>query len=685
VILRYQYELTTRDVSNNILVEDILPSLEGGITDSLLPVFFGEECLDGKRIGTRVERLGPLVRGRRHLRGGYEQQQQEQGHRRLTKVVGIDSEPKDFPLSDKACSTNGPLTNSQACHTMEGALTLYFPPNYSIRTLVQGAHLTTLNTLREGMAYGSLTKRSNHPDIVKLKFLDSSYSLSPIIPPGLEVMDNTADGVKEPDMANVGGLVAGILIPLLLLLVCCFCGFCFLGLKRRGGTLNDLLAMVDPQNRSQRSPLSSDDGDAEDSPHKPKPPLKKKKKEKKRRKGKSSKRSKRSKSSVEGSQATDSDQSELDPIDEELMPGLNDSSFFDPKQGRRPSRRNKKKKKKKKGKSSKDGNVPGSQSLRSSSSSNIHSSSSSPGTHGSQRSSARSSQQSGSTSSRSSFGSQGRSATPRGGTTEFDIDANGPDTDNTNTDTEDDANTFGNGTTTSSDSTDDHDSTTSSGSSSDDSSTTSSDRGTTTDGSTTTSSRGGTTRSGSKETTTSGSDNDSTTSSDDEKEGGDQFDLGPSFHSNFMRERRGVRQRQARTRKQQQDGGRGEKAGKRSSKPSTAPNNNLIMTGVVEDDNMSVMTGMTGATGMHSVSSQATAQMNNTRVPMSIGGGDDMSVMTGATGVSGATRKVSNIGGGGGGGGGYVPKLPNDFGVRNDSNNPGGGPGSFGGATFAEF
>jgi len=442
------------------------------------------------------------------LRGGYEREQQQ--HRRLSKVVGIDSEPKDFPLWDKACSTEAPLTNSQACHTMEGALTLYFPPNYSIHTLVQGAHLTTLNTLRQSMADGSIAKRSNHPGIVKLKFLESSYSLSYSIPPGLEVMDDT-DGGKEPQKANVGGLVAGILIPLFLLLVCCCCGCCFLGWKRRGGTLDDLLAMVDPQSGSRRSPaLTSGDGDEEDSLHKPKQPRKeKKKKEKKRRKAKKVKRSKRSKSgdrTVDGSQATNSDQSELDPIDEELMPGLNDSSFFDPKQRRRASRRSKKKKKKK-GKSDKvNGNVPGSQSLRSSSSSNIHSSSSSPGTHGSQRSSVRSSQQSGTSTSsqqlRSSFGSRGRSATPRGGTTEFDIDNGGIDTDNTNTDTEDDANTFGNGTTTSSDSTDEHDSTTSSGSSSDDSSTTSSDRGTTTDGSTTTSSRGSTTRSSSKETTT---------------------------------------------------------------------------------------------------------------------------------------------------------------------------------------
>ena len=72
------------------------------------------------------------------------------------------------------------------------------------------------------------------------------------------------------------------------------------------------------------------------------------------------------------------------------------------------------------------------------------------------------------------------------------------------------------------------------------------------------------------------------------------------------------------------------KAGKRSPKPSTTMKNNLIMTGVAEDDNMSVMMGM-----MHSVSSQATAQINNTRMPISIGGGDDMSVMTGVSGAMG--------------------------------------------------
>merc|ERR1739845_75842 len=128
----------------------------------------------------------------------------------------------------------------------------------------------------------------------------------------------------------------------------------------------------------------------------------------------------------------------------------------------------------------------------------------------------------------------------------------------------------------------------------------------------------------------------STTSSDDEEEGGDTFDLGPGIPSNYITQRREVRQRQAMARAKQQRGS------KRARKPSTGTNNNIIMTGTVEDeDNTSVMTGMTGATGMHSLSSQATNQVDNTRVPISIGGGDDGSTMTG---VSGATRKVANTG-----------------------------------------
>ena len=85
-----------------------------------------------------------------------------------------------------------------------------------------------------------------------------------------------------------------------------------------------------------------------------------------------------------------------------------------------------------------------------------------------------------------------------------------------------------------------------------------------------------------------------------------------------------MQHRQACIRKRQQDEGRGGKAGRRLSKPS-----------VVKDDNKSVMMGTMGAMGMHSVSSQATAQMNNTRVPMSIGGGNNMSVVPGVSGETG--------------------------------------------------
>ena len=81
---------------------------------------------------------------------------------------------------------------------MEGSLTLSFPPNYSIHTLVGGAQLTTLNTLREGMAYGNLARMS-HEAILKLKLLDGSYSLRPIIPPELELKE------EDPHNSDGGG------------------------------------------------------------------------------------------------------------------------------------------------------------------------------------------------------------------------------------------------------------------------------------------------------------------------------------------------------------------------------------------------------------------------------------------------------------------------------------------------
>ena len=133
---------------------------------------------------------------------------------------------------------------------MEGGLTIYFPPHYSMETLIQGAQLSTLNAIREMMEYGGLAQMAD-PSVMKLKLLDSSYSLRPIIPPSPEVMDvgtKGSGGGEGSNNANMGGLIVGIMIPLLLL---CCCGCCLLNFKRRGGKFEDihemLLPVIDPK------------------------------------------------------------------------------------------------------------------------------------------------------------------------------------------------------------------------------------------------------------------------------------------------------------------------------------------------------------------------------------------------------------------------------------------------------
>lgn len=128
VVVRYQYEITfEKRVLNG--GEDglsgVLPGVEHGMSDLLLPIFFHEECLridhdddvgtTGRELLTlsieegdkdEVEEVwedfgGVVLRpsapqtsegGRGLLRGQ---------HRRLNKVVGVDSAPRDFPLADK--------------------------------------------------------------------------------------------------------------------------------------------------------------------------------------------------------------------------------------------------------------------------------------------------------------------------------------------------------------------------------------------------------------------------------------------------------------------------------------------------------------------------------------------------------------------------------------------------------
>jgi len=132
VVVRYQYEITFEKRvlnSGEDGLNGVLPGVEHGMSDLLLPIFFHEECLridhdDGNdNVGTTGRELttlsieegdkdeveeaweefgGVVLRpsapytsegeGRGLLRGQ---------HRRLNKVVGVDSAPRDFPLADK--------------------------------------------------------------------------------------------------------------------------------------------------------------------------------------------------------------------------------------------------------------------------------------------------------------------------------------------------------------------------------------------------------------------------------------------------------------------------------------------------------------------------------------------------------------------------------------------------------
>jgi hypothetical protein len=97
-----------------------LPNLEGGISDSLLPVLFEDECIptSGRRLRSSRERAldgeQDVVVSRGNLRGGEAAvaggergvlarllRRSSSSRRRLEVIIGIDSEPSDFPARDK--------------------------------------------------------------------------------------------------------------------------------------------------------------------------------------------------------------------------------------------------------------------------------------------------------------------------------------------------------------------------------------------------------------------------------------------------------------------------------------------------------------------------------------------------------------------------------------------------------
>lgn len=210
IVIRYQYELVQdltgidwtinaqgeRD-GTEYLVEQVLPSLEEEMVgEVLVPALF--DVCDVKRI-----------RGVRDLMDG--------------NVVGIDKKPDDFPLLQTACISDytpqDPLLTFQ-CHRIEGAVTLYFPPNYSYTALLPSITVQTLNAIKEGMENGSLL--SSHESVLSLKFLENSYTLSPIVP---GESSNSGASTQKSASGGKGGLAAGLVFMFLFLGLLAFFGW----------------------------------------------------------------------------------------------------------------------------------------------------------------------------------------------------------------------------------------------------------------------------------------------------------------------------------------------------------------------------------------------------------------------------------------------------------------------------
>ena len=119
VVLRYQYELVQHigegsltleppgmEVRGQALEYNVLPRLEGSVSDLLIPVFF-EECRDNNEVLRERRGLGVVVvdevedwENAVHVHVSSRGQGLRQQHyRRLNKVVGIDAKPDDFALT----------------------------------------------------------------------------------------------------------------------------------------------------------------------------------------------------------------------------------------------------------------------------------------------------------------------------------------------------------------------------------------------------------------------------------------------------------------------------------------------------------------------------------------------------------------------------------------------------------
>jgi len=239
VILRYQYELIqdTNDIidytysnggdsgieirdGTEYLIENIVPNLEQGVGDVLVNALF-EECGGGmrrKKKERRLLRFGTKKENEHHYHG-----LESWRELKSSTVVGLDGEPEDFPLGQGECiSTYKPASPLQSfqCHIMEGAVTLYFPPNYSYPTVLTAATLQILRAIKEGMESGGVLEKSSDK-ILSLLFLDKSYNLKPIYPGEVVGGDpgDTAAGNRGIDTNGGGKSNAGLIVGMILLIL----------------------------------------------------------------------------------------------------------------------------------------------------------------------------------------------------------------------------------------------------------------------------------------------------------------------------------------------------------------------------------------------------------------------------------------------------------------------------------
>ena len=141
------------------------------------------------------------------------------------------------------------------CHRIEGSMTLFFPPNAAVSTLLRSARLSALRAVAAGMEDGSLN--ISHDGIRSLIFLDSSHKLDAILPPD--------EVVAEPEVVKGGGngngsggfIALGVTVSVLLLAACAV-GFVLY--RRAPFQLRVKRKAASPRRRSRRESTEEEEG-----------------------------------------------------------------------------------------------------------------------------------------------------------------------------------------------------------------------------------------------------------------------------------------------------------------------------------------------------------------------------------------------------------------------------------------